>query len=240
MTTHPKTLIIIPALNEEASIPRVIHNVRQHAPFADVLVVNDGSTDETGAIATAAGAIVLHLPYNVGIGASVQTGFQFACMQGYEVVIRNDGDGQHAPECIPAMLKALAEGQADVVIGSRWLEDRGYVGTPMRRLGSGILSNLISAIIGQRITDPTSGFIVCNRRAIQLCAQVYPHDYPEPESVVLLHRAGLTLREMPVTMQARLGGQSSITALHSGYYMLKVILAILIGLLRPAPVLETL
>jgi glycosyltransferase involved in cell wall biosynthesis len=238
VTTHPKTLIIIPALNEEASIARVIQTVRQHAPSADVLVVNDGSADDTGAIAAAAGAYVLHLPYNVGIGASVQTGFQFADLQGYEVVIRNDGDGQHAPECIPTMLAALQGSDADVVIGSRWLEDRGYVGTPMRRLGSLILANLISTIIGQRITDPTSGFIVCNQRAIKLCAQLYPHDYPEPESVVLLHRARLKLREVPVTMQPRIGGQSSITTLGAAYYMLKVILAILVGLLRPAPVLE--
>jgi len=240
MSHNPKTLIIVPALNEEASIARVVANLRQQVPWVDVLVTNDGSTDDTGRIAEAAGAIVLHMPYNVGIGASVQAGFQFADLQGYEVVVRNDGDGQHDPAEISRMLAALAADQADIVIGSRYLQNMGYVGTPMRRLGSLILANLISTIIRQRVTDPTSGFIVCNRRAIQLCARVYPHDYPEPESIVLLHRAGLRLLELPVAMKPRMGGQSSITVLRSGYYMLKVILAILVGLLRPAPALDLL
>ncbi len=240
MSHNPKTLIIVPALNEEASIARVVANLRQQVPWADLLVTNDGSTDDTGRIAEAAGAIVLHMPYNVGIGASVQAGFQFADLQGYEVVVRNDGDGQHDPAEINRMLAALAADQADIVIGSRYLQNMGYVGTPMRRLGSLILANLISTIIRQRVTDPTSGFIVCNRRAIQLCARVYPHDYPEPESIVLLHRAGLRLLELPVAMKPRMGGQSSITVLRSGYYMLKVILAILVGLLRPAPALDLL
>ena len=231
-----KILIIIPALNEEASIARVVESVRQQIPHADVLVMNDGSSDATGSRAEAAGAMVLHMPYNVGIGASVQAGFQFADMRGYDVVVRNDGDGQHDAAEINRMLAALAAGEADLVIGSRYIEDRGYVASPMRRLGSIILSNLISTIVGQRVTDPTSGFIVCNRHAIKLCAELYPHDYPEPESIVLLHRAGIRLLEMPVTMQPRMGGQSSITTLRSAYYMFKVILAILVDLLRPAPV----
>lgn len=238
MVLHPKTLVMIPALNEEDSIAPVIGRIRQHVPWADVLVINDGSTDNTAASAEAAGAIVLHHPFNLGIGASVQTGFLFADLQGYEVVIRNDGDGQHAPQDIASLLDELAKGQADLVMGSRYIEDRGYVSSPARRAGSLILANLISSIIHQRITDPTSGFIVANRRAIKLCAQVYPHDYPEPESIVILHRAGLKLREVPVTMEARKGGQSSITMFRSVYYMVKVILAILVGLLRPAPVIE--
>lgn len=238
MTNDPKTLIIIPALNEEASIARVVTTVRRQVPQADVLVVNDGSADDTGARAEAAGALVLHMPYNVGIGASVQAGFQFALMQDYDVIVRNDGDGQHDPQEIGRMLAALAAGAADFIIGSRYIEKRGYVGTPMRRLGSLILARLITTIIGQPITDPTSGFMVCNRLAIRLCAQIYPHDYPEPEALVLLHRAGLRLCEMPVTMLPRVDGQSSITLLRSGYYMLKVILAILVGLLRSAPVID--
>jgi glycosyltransferase involved in cell wall biosynthesis len=238
MANPPKILVIIPALNEEASIAAVVGRIRGQLPDADVLVVNDGSTDDTGAQAQAAGAIVLHHPYNVGIGASVQTGFLFADLQGYDFALRSDGDGQHSAQDIPALLAELAKGEADLIIGSRYLEDRGYVPSPARRAGSLILANLISSIIGQRVTDPTSGFITCNRRAIKLCAQVYPHDYPEPESIVILHRAGLKLREIPVKMEARMGGQSSITALRSGYYMLKVILAILVGLLRPVPVIE--
>ena len=234
-----RTLIIIPALNEEESIARVIASVRQEIPQADVLVVNDGSSDATGTRAEEAGAMVLHMPYNVGIGASVQAGFQFADQQGYEIVVRNDGDGQHDAAEITRMLAVLEAGEVDIVIGSRYIEKRGYVGSPMRRLGSLILAKLISVIVKQRITDPTSGFIVCNRHAIQLCAQIYPHDYPEPESIVLLYRAGIRLCEMPVTMQPRIAGQSSITTLRSAYYMLKVILAILVDLLRPAAVMHT-
>lgn len=229
----PKILIIIPALNEAESIQRVINSVRQQIPQADVLVMNDGSSDATGKCAEAAGAMVLHMPYNIGIGASVQAGFQFADKQGYDVVVRNDGDGQHDAAEITRMLETLASGGADIVIGSRYLENRGYVASPMRRLGSIILAKLISLIVRQRVTDPTSGFIVCNRQAIHLCAQIYPHDYPEPESIVLLCRAGIRLLEMPVTMQPRLAGQSSITTLRSAYYMIKVILAILVDVLRP-------
>jgi hypothetical protein len=236
--TQPRILILIPAYNEAASITQVVGRAREQLPGADVLVINDGSTDETGALAEAAGALVLHLHYNVGIGAGVQTGFRFAALQGYDAVIRNDGDGQHDAEEIQALLTALGSSGADMVIGSRYLEDRGYRGSALRRFGSLILARLISSIIRQRITDPTSGFIACNRRAILLCAQVYPHDYPEPESIVILHRAGLKLAEIPVTMHDRAGGVSSITALRSAYYMVKVILAILVGLLRPPPPLE--
>jgi len=232
-------LVIIPALNEEGSVAHVVARVRQQIPGVDVLVVNDGSWDATADRAEAAGAMVLHMPYNVGIGASVQAGFQFAEKRGYDVVIRNDGDGQHDPAEISRMLAALAADQADIVIGSRYIENRGYVASPMRRLGSVILARLISVIVRQRVTDPTSGFIVCNRHATQLCAQLYPHDYPEPESIVLLHRAGIRLLEMPVTMQPRIAGQSSITTLRSAYYMIKVILAILVDVLRPAPVIQS-
>jgi glycosyltransferase involved in cell wall biosynthesis len=234
----PRILILIPAFNEAASIAQVVTRARQQLPGADVLVINDGSSDDTGALAEAAGAYVLHLHYNVGIGAGVQTGFRFATLQGYDVVIRNDGDGQHDAQEIQAMLTALESSGADMVIGSRYAEDRGYRGSALRRLGSLILARLISGIIRQRVTDPTSGFIACNRRAIHLCAQVYPHDYPEPESIVILHRAGLRLTEIPVVMHDRAGGTSSITALRSAYYMVKVILAILVGLLRPPPPLE--
>lgn len=237
-TAFPKTLVIVPALNEEASIAPVITRIRDSAPWADVLVINDGSTDKTGDMAARAGAFVLNMPHNVGIGAGVQTGFMFASLNDYDVVIRNDGDGQHDPRDIPIILRALLDGDADMVIGSRYLENRGYTPSAARRAGSLILAGLISRITGRRFTDPTSGFIACNRRAIRLCAQIYPHDYPEPESIVLLHRAGLCLKEIPVTMQPRQGGRSSITFLRSGYYMLKVILAILVDLLRPAPVEE--
>lgn len=233
--SHPRTLVIIPAFNEADSIASVVASIRQQVPWADVAVINDGSTDATGPLAEAAGAAVLYLPHNVGIGASVQTGCMYADRAGYDVVVRSDGDGQHTPEDIARLLRALDEHGADVVIGSRYLEKRGYNGSPARRAGSLILARLISAVTGQHITDPTSGFTAANRRALRLCARAYPHDYPEPEAIVTLHRAGLRIVEIPVTMRPRQGGRSSITSLRSVYYMAKVTLAILIGLLRPAP-----
>jgi glycosyltransferase involved in cell wall biosynthesis len=238
MNANPKTLVIIPALNEEASIAQVVTNVRQHLPAAEVVVVNDGSTDHTAECAEAAGAIVLNLPYNVGIGASVQTGFIFASANGYDIALRSDGDGQHEPGDLRRLVEALQAGGADMVIGTRFIEHRGYQASLPRRAGILLLARLISAILRQPITDPTSGLAAFNRRAIQLFARVYPHDYPEPEGLVVAHRAGLHIREIPVMMKPRYAGRSSITSLRSIYYMLKVILAILIGLLRPAALVE--
>lgn len=237
--THPRTLVIIPAFNEEDSITHVIATLREYLPWADVAVINDGSHDHTGELAEAAGAIALHLPYNVGIGATVQTGFMFAAEQGYEVVVRSDGDGQHLSQAdVCGLVDALRAGLGDMVIGSRFIEDRGYQTPLSRRVGIVILARLISAITGRAITDPTSGFAAFNRRAIRLFASVYPHDYPEPEALVVAHRAGLRIHEIPVTMKPRIGGRSSITSLLSAYYMVKVILSILVGLLRPALLIE--
>jgi len=234
-----RTLIILPALNEEKNIGRVVNNIRHMLPTADVLVINDGSTDDTKQVAQAAGAFVLTMPYNVGIGAAVQTGFQFADRHDYDVVIRNDGDGQHQPEGITRLVDTLLQSEHDVVIGSRFIEQAGDYGTPFfRRLGITILRKLLSYITGWHITDPTSGFAAFNQQAIKLFAQVYPHDYPEPEAIVLMHRTGLSMCEIPVTMTAREHGQSSITPIRSAYYMVKVILAILINLLRRAPVVD--
>lgn len=228
----PKMLVIIPAYNEQANIANVINTLRQHVPHTDIAVVNDGSYDETGAMAQAAGAIVLHMPYNVGIGAAVQTAFMFAHAHDYEVVVRSDGDGQHDSVQIQKLVDALQTGEADMVVGTRFIEHEGYQTSIPRRAGILILSTLISAIIKQPVTDPTSGFAAFNRRTVRLFARNYPHDYPEPEGLVVAHRAGLRIHEVPVTMKARQGGQSSITSLRSVYYMLKVTLAIIISLLR--------
>ncbi|MCY4073378.1 MAG: glycosyltransferase family 2 protein [Chloroflexi bacterium] len=231
-----RILVILPALNESRNIARVVDGVRAHLPGADVLVIDDGSFDGTGYEAGGAGAMVLTMPYNVGIGAAVQAGFQFAASRDYDIVIRNDGDGQHAPEANLDLIEKLRAENADLVVGSRFLGDAGDYGTPLlRRLGSGILARLLSIITGQRVTDPTSGCAVFNRRAIQLFAQAYPHDYPEPEAIVIAHRSGLRQTEIPVKMIPRAHGASSITPLRSVYYMIKVILAILINLLRRPP-----
>ncbi|MFZ4814385.1 MAG: glycosyltransferase family 2 protein [Phototrophicaceae bacterium] len=228
----PKTLIIVPALNESGSIVRVVSAIREHVPYADVVVINDGSTDNTAELARRAGAIVLQMPYNVGIGAAVQTGFLYAARAGYEVAVQTDGDGQHPPSQIPGLIAALHEQSADMMIGSRFLQPTGYEQTAARRAGGILLAWILRLATGQPISDPTSGFRASGVRAIALCARYYPHDYPEPEAVILLRRAGLIVKETPIEMHPRRTGRSSITPLRSGYYMVKVTLAILIHLLR--------
>ncbi len=235
MRNYPKTLVIVPAFNEEASLAHVVSLIREHVPWADIAVVNDGSHDRTARIAEGLGVVVLHMPFNVGIGAAMQTGFMYAEQHGYAVVVQNDGDGQHDPCEIPGLVQALTAGGADVVVGSRYLEPRGYVTPPMRRFGIVILAALLSLVTRRRVTDPTSGFRASNRRVIEFCARLYPHDYPEPESVAMFWRAGLRLSEVPVTMNPRYGGQSSINWWRSAYYMVKVLLAIFIELLRKVP-----
>ncbi len=228
-----RILVILPALNEGRNIGPAVAGIRQCLPVADVLVVSDGSSDDTAGQARLAGAQVLELPYNLGIGAAVQAGFQFARARDYDIVLRNDGDGQHAPENNAALLARLEVGDVDVVIGSRFIDAGGDYGTPLpRRLGAALLARLLSAIISQRVTDPTSGCAAFNRNAIRLFAGAYPHDYPEPEAIVMLHRSGLRQVETPARMMPRQHGDSSITPLRSVYYMVKVILAILINLLR--------
>ncbi len=230
-----RLLVVIPAYNEQASLARVIANVQQAAPQADIVVINDGSHDDTARVAENAGAHVVTLPYNLGIGAAMQTGFLFACRGGYDYVVQVDGDGQHDPNEIGEIMGPVMSNQSDVVAGSRYIEDRGYITPWPRRVGILILANLISAIVGRAVTDPTSGFRASNRRAIEYCAEQYPPDYPEPESVVRFARADLLMKEVPVTMNPRYGGQSSITPFRSLYYMIKVILAIFIDLVRQTP-----
>jgi glycosyltransferase involved in cell wall biosynthesis len=233
--SEPRVLVIIPAYNEEDSLGRVIRQVRDAVPSADIAVINDGSIDATPHIAEGYGAIVLSLPFNLGIGSAMQTGFMYARDRSYDAAVQVDGDGQHDPGEIPELLRALHSTEADVVIGTRYIEDRGYITPWLRRFGIIVLSTLITILTGQRITDPTSGFRASSRRAIDFCASDYPFDYPEPESVVTFRRARLRVVEIPVTMNPRYGGQSSITLLRSGYYMVKVIMAICIDLLRERP-----
>lgn len=230
-----RILVIIPAFNEEESLARVIGLVRDAVPEADIAIVNDGSSDKTGQIADDLGVVVLNLPHNLGIGSAMQTGFIYARRQGYDLAIQVDGDGQHDPREIRELIQHLVGDSVDVVIGSRYIEDRGYITPWPRRIGIIILSSIISMIVGQRITDPTSGFRVINKRTIEFCSKDYPFDYPEPESVVTFKRSRLKVKEIPVTMNPRYGGQSSITPFRSLYYMIKVILAILITLLRERP-----
>jgi hypothetical protein len=238
MESEKKVLVIIPAFNEEGSVGKVVEEVKTHLPQIDALVVNDGSTDLTSEIAKAKGAIVLDLPFNLGIGGAMQAGYKYAYEKDYDIAIQVDGDGQHDPREIPKLLRALEEAKVDVVTGSRFIGDSDYKASMMRRLGSLILSKAISMVVGQKLTDPTSGFRAANRRAIQLFSVNYPQDYPEPEAMVLLHQCRLKMKEIPVKINQRYSGESSITKLRSIYYMVKVLLAIFVDCFKKRPVLN--
>lgn len=227
-----KTLIIIPAYNEEESLPGVIEDLRKHVPAADLLVVNDGSRDATGKIARGLGVAVLNLPFNLGIGGAVQAGYLYAERNGYEVAIQFDGDGQHLASEIGKLLAPLIEGKADLVVGSRFLLPGGYKSPMFRKMGIGIFSIVLTRILGKAMTDCTSGFRASNRRVIEFFSRGYPDDYPEVEALVLLHKVKLRMTEVPVIMRDRTGGKSSITPLRSVYYMTKVLMASFIDLMK--------
>jgi len=184
-------------------------------------------------VAAANGARVLRLPFNLGIGSAVQTGFRFAYEQGYDIAVRVDGDGQHDPSQLGRLAEPVLNGDADIAVGSRFAEaGSGYRSSRSRRIGIRVLAWVVSRIVGRRVTDTTSGFQVLNRNAIALFARDYPHDYPEVEATIMVFRHRLRLIEVPVTMRERGGGRSSITTLRSIYYMLRVLLAIFVGLFR--------
>jgi glycosyltransferase involved in cell wall biosynthesis len=229
-----RRVAIVPALNEEHTIGRVVDELRAFDPGLDVVVVDDGSTDGTSRAAAAKGARVLRLPFNLGIGGAVQTGFRYAFENGYDLAVRVDGDGQHDPAQLGRVLDPVLSGDADIAVGSRFSSDAaaGYTSSRSRRVGIRLLAAVVSRIVGQRVTDTTSGFQALNREGIALFARDYPHDYPEVEAMVMVFRHRLRLREVPVEMRERGGGRSSITALRSIYYMAKVLLAIFVGLFR--------
>jgi len=227
-----KILIIIPAYNEEASLPGVIQDLREHIPAADVLVVNDGSLDDTAQIARNIDVKVLDLPFNLGIGGAVQSGYLYAERNGYDIAVQFDGDGQHLGSEIKKLLEPLEAQQVDLVVGSRFLAIGGYKAPIFRKIGIGIFSFVISRILGTTVTDSTSGFRAANRRVIEFFAYTYPDDYPEVESLVLLHKVGLRMTEVSVTMRERTSGKSSITPVRSIYYMTKVLMAIFIDLMK--------
>lgn len=228
-----RVLVIIPAYNEAASVASSVQNVIDQG--FDHLVVNDGSKDQTLAICQSLGFNVLNLPRNLGIGGAVQAGHMYALEHGYDVDIQFDGDGQHDAAYLQALVDAIEQG-ADIAIGSRYLEDTdGFKSTFMRRVGITWLSAWIRLFRKETITDPTSGFRACGRRAIELFCSNYPYDYPEPESIVTALGHGLTVREVPVVMHERQGGRSSISPLKGAYYMIKVTLAIAISALSNRP-----
>lgn len=224
----PSLLVIIPAWNEAATVALVVRGVREHQPRAAIAVVDDGSTDDTAAVAASAGATVLRLPINLGIGGAVQTGFRYAVTRGYRLAVQVDADGQHPPEHLARLLEPLLSGAADAVIGSRFLSDGGYRGTAARQAGIRVFELLCRVLTGRPFTDCTSGFRAYNARALAFLAETYASDYPEVESIIHLVRNGYRLVEVPVRMRERAGGRSSIGLGRALYYMVKVTLASLV------------
>jgi glycosyltransferase involved in cell wall biosynthesis len=226
-----RTVIILLAYNEEASIAATVRELRGQLPAVDVLVVDDGSADATAARAREAGARVVRHPFNLGVAAGESTGLLYALRQGYARALRMDGDGQHDPQSVPLLLTALDAG-AELVVGSRFAGVASFQSTWLRRLGSRFIAHLLSSLCRQRITDPTSGFRGFGPQAMRLFSTRFPHDYPEPESVLMASRQHLPIVEVPVRMRSRRAGMSSLTPWRSVFYMAKVSFALLLERFR--------
>lgn len=222
----------MPAFNEAATISGVVSSLREHVPGADIVVVNDGSFDDTGVLARQKDVAVLDMPFNVGIGAAVQAGLLYALRNGYDVAIQVDGDGQHPASEVVKLTERLARGDCDLVIGSRFVQESSYRGRWTRRVGIAMFTLINVILLRRRVADSTSGFRAFNRAAVEFLAADYPHDYPEPESIVTLCRNGFRVVEVPVTMDARHAGRSSITRVRSVYYMIKVAMAMIFASTR--------
>lgn len=228
MEQQSRICIMIPAYNEEAALAKVIDEVRQCGIVVDIVVMSDASRDRTAEIACGEGVPVLDLPINLGIGGAMQTGFKYAFRNNYGAAMQLDGDGQHDPRFIGTLLEPILRGEADMVIGSRFMGEGGYKATPMRFIGMWIFSYLIGLVTNRRITDPTSGYRAYNAEAMQFAARYYPQDFPEPESIVLMIRNGFRLKEVPVVMRERLSGLSSVRPLKAAYFVASNALAIII------------
>lgn len=233
-------LAIVPAHNEAEAITRTVEEIHSFAPAFDVVVIDDGSTDATASHAESCGATVVRLPFNLGIGGAMQTGYLYAREKEYEVAVQIDGDGQHDPRYIGDLLRRLqTDADLNMVTGSRFLEPSdGHRSSAARRVGIKIFAGLVTLITGRRVTDPTSGLRMTGRVGIELFARDYPHDYPEVEAILMMHAHRLNSCEIPVTMRPRTSGVSAISSTQPIYYMIKVLLAVFIGLLRSRPVVD--
>ena len=228
-----KKIAIIPAYNEKDSIVKTVNDILENAPGFDYVIVNDCSRDNTMDICRYNGFNVLNLPINLGIGGAVQTGYLYAYRKGYDIAVQFDGDGQHDAKYLNEMADFMVENEADMVIGSRFIDKEGFQSSKLRRAGIGYFTWLIKLLSGTTITDPTSGMRMCNRKTIEMFANEYPRDYPEPESTMRLLRHKRKVLEMPVRMRAREEGVSSLSSFKSQiYYMIKVTMAIIIEKLR--------
>lgn len=232
-----KILVIVPAYNEEHNIGRTLDNllaIKGLYQGMDVCVVNDGSHDTTREIVRSKNVPLLDLPFNLGIGGAMQTGYKYAFENQYDIAIQFDADGQHGEQDLKALIRPIQTGEADMVIGSRFLERTPYRGSTLRRVGIYYFSKLLLSLSGARVTDPTSGYRAINRKVIGIFASYYPKDYPEPEVIVELKRRKCELKEVTVHMKERQGGKSSITPLRSMHYMIKVSISILVQKLKRA------
>lgn len=227
-----KKLIIIPAYNEEANIEKTVESILKDSSDFDYVIINDCSRDNTRKICEEKGYNIVNLPINLGIGGAVQTGYKYAARNGYDMAVQVDGDGQHDPKFLEEMAKYLEEHDVDMVIGSRFIEKQGFQSSGLRRVGIRFFTFLIKLLTGKKITDPTSGLRMVGKNVLQIFAEEYPKDYPEPETVVGILRRGMKVEEIPVIMREREGGVSSISLKKSVYYMIKVPLAILIERIR--------
>ena len=230
---HPKTLIIIPAFNEEKNIGAVLESIQQKVPGIPILVINDGSEDNTESVARSHGTNVISLPYNSGYGVALQTGFKYAAKKNFSLVIQMDSDGQHDPKNVPELIKEVQEDGIDVIIGSRYLANNSYKTSFARYIGIFIFGKIASLFCGQKVTDPTSGFQALKGKAIHFAASDhYPPDYPDADFIILMHRHGLKVKEIPVTMHA----SPDKVSMHHGhktiYYILKMFLSIFVTVLR--------
>jgi glycosyltransferase involved in cell wall biosynthesis len=239
MSKNERVMVLIPAFNEEENISTVVQGIRQMLAQADIVVIDDCSTDRTAEIAKRSGARVVRLPSNLGIGGAVQTGLKFAREHEYDVVMRLDGDGQHDPQDIPTLFAAVHGGQADAVFGSRFMGKDSSMTIPLsRQMGIKTFAFLVTVLTGQKATDTTSGYMCLNKYAIDILADYLPQDYPEVEGRVILHKAGLTTLELPARMRSRMAGISSINGWRSIYYAVKVSIAALIGAMKEIPVVQ--
>ncbi len=230
-------LVLIPAFNEEKNIANVIRDIKKVSSGFDILVINDGSDDQTANVVSKLGVNVISLPYNLGYGVALQSGFLYAREKGYDTVIQMDADGQHDPAYITKMLKEVQKGDVDVVIGSRFLEDTSYKTTISKRLGMRFFGLLASIIVRKKITDPTSGFQVLKGDVIDFMSQdLFPPDYPDADMIILLNRAGYRIREVPVKMRScPKNGKTMHRGHKTVYYVLKMLLSIIVTLLREKP-----
>ena len=235
MDKQTKILVAIPAHNEEQNIGAIIDETRKALAAFDILVIDDASKDATRRKAFEHAAFVISLPFNLGIAGARQAGHRFAYEMGYDFLLQLDADGQHDPAYAMDVLGPVMAGSSDLVIGSRFIREGGYKVPFLRRLGIALLAGFISLLIKKKITDPTSGFHAINRKVLGLYMEHYPHEYPEPEEIVLLHRLGYNIAEVPVSMRERERGKSFVTPLVSVYYMFEALLAIIMTFIRKYP-----